>query len=271
MDLSFCVARRIHNHDNATHVTQYNTLHTKLLMCWGYSMINYAQNNSRIYEIMLANEILTLLCLYLRLWSVGSSKRPKLHNCSRIWTGSLWNVFMKLLIENQGLLPVSKNQTSLKLLHLLYNAMREIDSHIWMLWESLGESILWFLSKVRPWFKICTEWDKQKLLFFVKAIHEYFSQVPRNKLSKFFTFFQIMPTVSPLPEILLECWNKVCVFSISRNHVINVSSFWYLLHFNCIRFVCRSKCAPFKIHTPLWKSFEKKHPQMMWISNVQAH
>ena len=44
---------------------------------------------------------------------------------------------MKLLSENQGLLSVSKNQTSLKLLHLLYNAMREIDSHIWMLRESL--------------------------------------------------------------------------------------------------------------------------------------
>ena len=66
------------------------------------------------------------------------------------------------------------SQTLLKLLHLLYNSMREIDSYIWMLWESLlhllynsmreidfhmwmlqeslWESILWFSFKVRPWF-----------------------------------------------------------------------------------------------------------------------
>ena len=37
-------------------------------------------------------------------------------------------------------ISVCKNQTSLKLLHLglLYNSMREIDSHIWMLRESLS-------------------------------------------------------------------------------------------------------------------------------------
>ena len=39
----------------------------------------------------------------------------------------------------QGLtfISVCENQISLKLLYLLYNPMREIDSHIWMLRESL--------------------------------------------------------------------------------------------------------------------------------------
>ena len=32
-------------------------------------------------------------------------------------------------------------QISLKLLHLLYNSVREVDSHIWMLQESLREPI----------------------------------------------------------------------------------------------------------------------------------
>ena len=53
---------------------------------------------------------------------------------------------------------------------------------------------------------------KQNLHFFVKAIHEYFSQVPRNKLSKFFTFFQIMPTVSPYLKSYLNIVTK-SVFS----------------------------------------------------------
>ena len=44
----------------------------------GYSTVYYAQNNSRACEIMLANGILTLLCLYLRLWSVGSGEKPKM-------------------------------------------------------------------------------------------------------------------------------------------------------------------------------------------------
>ena len=44
----------------------------------------------------------------------------------------------------QGLtfISVRENQISLKLQHLLYNSMIEIDSHIWMLQESLRESIL---------------------------------------------------------------------------------------------------------------------------------
>ena len=45
---------------------------------------------------------------------------------------------------------VCNNQISLKLLHLLYNPLRETDSYIWMLQESLRELILWFSSKVRP-------------------------------------------------------------------------------------------------------------------------
>ena len=38
----------------------------------------------------------------------------------------------------------------------LHNSMREIDSHtcIWMIQESLRESILWFSVKVRPWFEM---------------------------------------------------------------------------------------------------------------------
>ena len=43
----------------------------------------------------------------------------------------------------QGLTFVSvyENQSSLKLLHLLYNSMREVDSHIWMLLHLLCNSM----------------------------------------------------------------------------------------------------------------------------------
>ena len=44
--------------------------------------VYYAQNNSCVCEIMRANEILTLRCLYLRLWSVGSGERPKMQGTS---------------------------------------------------------------------------------------------------------------------------------------------------------------------------------------------
>ena len=74
-------ARRIHNHDNATRVAQHNA---QLLPRRGCSTVYHAQNNSRAYEIMLANEILTLLCQYLRLWSVGSGERPKMREPARI-------------------------------------------------------------------------------------------------------------------------------------------------------------------------------------------
>ena len=55
--------------------------------------------------------------------------------------------------KNRGLVlsQFMRIKFSLKLLHLPYNSMREIDSHIWMSGESLRESILWFLSIVRPW------------------------------------------------------------------------------------------------------------------------
>ena len=64
------------------HVVQRNTQNAKLLVRRGYSTVYYAQNNPRSCEIILANEILTLLCLYLRLWSVGSSERPKMQGTS---------------------------------------------------------------------------------------------------------------------------------------------------------------------------------------------
>ena len=51
-------------------------------MCRSYSTVYYAQNNSSTYEIMLANETLTFVCLYLRLWSVGSGERPKMQGNS---------------------------------------------------------------------------------------------------------------------------------------------------------------------------------------------
>ena len=59
-------------------VAQHNAQYTKLLVRQGYSTVYYAQNNSCAYKIMLANEIQTLLCLYLHLWSVESGERPKM-------------------------------------------------------------------------------------------------------------------------------------------------------------------------------------------------
>ena len=53
---------------------------------------------------------------------------------------------------SQGLTFVSvpKNQISLKLLYYLYDSMGEIDSHIWMLWESILriDSVILVKSKV---------------------------------------------------------------------------------------------------------------------------
>ena len=46
---------------------------------------------------------------------------------------------------------VCQIQTSLKLLHLLYNSIWEIDSHIWMLTESLQAWFCDYRWKVRPW------------------------------------------------------------------------------------------------------------------------
>ena len=64
---------------NATRMAQHNAQYVKLLACRDYSTVYYAQNNSCACEIMLANEILTLLYLYLRLcnWSVGSGDEIK--------------------------------------------------------------------------------------------------------------------------------------------------------------------------------------------------
>ena len=51
--------------------------------------VYYAQNNSRACEITLANEILTLLCLYLRLWSVVSGKWWETKEAGNERTGEL--------------------------------------------------------------------------------------------------------------------------------------------------------------------------------------
>ena len=46
---------------------------------------------------MLANEILTLLCLYLRLWSVGSGERPKMQGTSIAWTVHMTGIVTAML------------------------------------------------------------------------------------------------------------------------------------------------------------------------------
>ena len=53
-------------------------------------------------------------------------------------------------LQELTFISVCKNQILLKLQHLVYDS-REIDPHIWMLQESLRESILWFSLKVRAW------------------------------------------------------------------------------------------------------------------------
>ena len=92
------VARRIHNHDNATCVAQHKVQYAKLLPHQGYSTVYYAENNSRACKIMLVNVLLTLLCLYLHLWSVESGEIPKMQGTSvaltrvtlKIAAGALW-------------------------------------------------------------------------------------------------------------------------------------------------------------------------------------
>ena len=61
---------------------QLNAQYAKSLVHRGYRTVYYAQKNSRAYEIILANEILTLLCLNLHLWSVGSGERPEMQGPS---------------------------------------------------------------------------------------------------------------------------------------------------------------------------------------------
>ena len=62
---------------------------------------------------------------------------------------------------------VHKNQISMNYCIYLHSSMREVDSHTWMLQESLWELILWFSSKVRPWHvctsltNVCSESDLQ--------------------------------------------------------------------------------------------------------------
>ena len=82
MDCIDYVTRRIHNHDNATRVAQHNAQYAKLLPRRGYSTVYYAQKNCRACEIMLAREILTLFCLYMLFWSVGSVERSKMQGIS---------------------------------------------------------------------------------------------------------------------------------------------------------------------------------------------
>ena len=66
---------------------------------------------------------------------------------------SLWDIWFLQSIwyieQTLTFVSVHENQISLKLLHLLFNSMSEIDSHIWMLRESLQEMIvILFESKV---------------------------------------------------------------------------------------------------------------------------
>ena len=68
----------------ATRVTQHNAQYAKLLPRRGYSTVYYAQNNSGTYEIMLANDMLTLFCLCLHLWL--HSKTP--HVVTELWLDS---------------------------------------------------------------------------------------------------------------------------------------------------------------------------------------
>ena len=50
LSLRVCIARSIHNHDNATRVAQHNAQYAKLLVRQGYSTVYYAQSNSRAFE-----------------------------------------------------------------------------------------------------------------------------------------------------------------------------------------------------------------------------
>ena len=65
--------------------SMHNTQYMKLLVRQGYSAIYDAQNNSLTYEFRVANEKLSLLCLYLHLWSVGSGERSKMQGTSVLW------------------------------------------------------------------------------------------------------------------------------------------------------------------------------------------
>ena len=77
--LCVCVARRIQNHNNGTSVAKHNTQYETLLVLRGYSTVYYAQNNSRVYRIMLAIR----LCLkYACFCDVGSGERPKMQGTS---------------------------------------------------------------------------------------------------------------------------------------------------------------------------------------------
>ena len=77
--------------------------------CWCVKIIllfnvYYAQNNSRAYEIMLTNEILTLLCLYLHHWSVESGERPKMQGSN---VGKLMEAGGRLLIAFADYAPAT--------------------------------------------------------------------------------------------------------------------------------------------------------------------
>ena len=56
---------------------QHNAKYTKSLARWGYSTVITLKYNSNTYVIMLANEIPTLLCLYLPLWSVEGVEKSR--------------------------------------------------------------------------------------------------------------------------------------------------------------------------------------------------
>ena len=62
-------------------MAQHRAQYAQLSVGQGDSTLS-AHNNSPCLQNVLANEILTLLCLYLRLWSVGSGERPKMQGSS---------------------------------------------------------------------------------------------------------------------------------------------------------------------------------------------
>ena len=61
-------------------------------------------------------------------------------------------IFYNDFIQELTFVSVRENQISLEVLYLHYKSMRRVHSHIWLLWESLRDSIQWFSSKVRPSF-----------------------------------------------------------------------------------------------------------------------
>ena len=71
LSLGICVARPIHDYDNATGVAHFNAQYGGQ----GYSTNYCAQNNSGTEKIVQINEILSF-------WSLGNGERPKVQETS---------------------------------------------------------------------------------------------------------------------------------------------------------------------------------------------